>query len=126
MNRPIVSIPNGAIEDVCKIKIKKDPFLCKKDMDENEKKLFDHMFEIYLREDYEDVFVYRDEEAKVVQEIKRCVSRPRSARVEIYEPDNRESKLNLDISRILFKSVNLSRAQSTRSFGRENDKLNET
>ena len=60
-----MSIPNAAIEDVCKIKIKKEPFLCKKDMSENEKRLFDHMFEVYLRDDYEEVYQFRDEEIKV-------------------------------------------------------------
>lgn len=32
---------------------------------EDEIVLFDHMFEVYLREDYEDVFKYRDEEIKM-------------------------------------------------------------
>ena len=36
-----------------------------KNLKEHEKSLFKHMFEVYLREDYEDVFKFRDEEERV-------------------------------------------------------------
>ncbi len=83
MHKAIVSLPKKAIEDVCKIHISKLPFLAKrKHFNEKETALFGHMFEIYLREDYEDVFMFREEENKLVSDIKsRSVSRcatPRS------------------------------------------------
>ena len=62
LSRPIVAFPKKAIEDVCKIELKKDAFLVRKHPKEAEKALFNYMFEVYLREDYEDLFMYRDEE----------------------------------------------------------------
>ena len=56
LSRPIVAFPKKAVEDICKIKINKEAFLHKKNISEEEIALFDHMFEIYLREDYEDIF----------------------------------------------------------------------
>lgn len=113
-----------AIEDVCKIKIKKEPFLCKKDMSEEEKKLFDHMFEVYLRDDYEDLYAFRDEEVKVAEEVRRSASRARSVRPDLEgKSDNKVSRL--DLSRILNKSMNTSRPPSSRSVGRF-EKMNET
>jgi len=60
--RAIVSIPKGAIEDICKIDIHKEGFMTRKHMPESERNLFNYMFEIYLREDYEDLYKYRDQE----------------------------------------------------------------
>lgn len=63
LNKAVVSLPKKAIEDVCKIHVSKIPFLSKrKHFNEKEKNLFDNMFEIYLRDDYEDVFMFREEE----------------------------------------------------------------
>ena len=56
LNKPIVAFPKRAIEDVCSIRINKEPFLRMKHPKEDEIPLFSHMFEVYLREDYEDVF----------------------------------------------------------------------
>jgi hypothetical protein len=64
MSRAVVAFPKRAIEDVCKVRIKKDAFLTKKNLDEKETNLFNFMFEVYLREDYEDIYKYRDEEFK--------------------------------------------------------------
>lgn len=62
LSRPIVAFPKKAIEDICKIDIEKESFFKKTHMKDNEKELFSHMFEIYLREDYEDIYHYREEE----------------------------------------------------------------
>ena len=60
MHRPIVSIPNAAIEDVCKIKIKKEPFLCKKDMTEEEKKIiWSHVWGVFERRLWRLVLIQR-------------------------------------------------------------------
>lgn len=40
-------------------------------MKEEEKALFSHMFEIYLREDYEDLYYYREEEQKAMEEVRK-------------------------------------------------------
>lgn len=70
LRKPIVAFPKRAIEDICKVEINKEAFLQRKDPSKEEIALFDHMFEIYLREDYEDVYKYRDEEHQVLQEIR--------------------------------------------------------
>jgi hypothetical protein len=67
LSKPIVAFPKKAIEDVCKIKIHKAAFLKKKHINESETALFSNMFEVYLREDYEDVYIYRDEEIKCLE-----------------------------------------------------------
>lgn len=127
MSRPIVSIPNAAIEDVCKVTIKKEPFLCKRDMDETEKKLFDHMFEIYLKEDYEDVYIFRDEEVKAAEEVRSLRARSARPPTNNHESFTKMSRLNLnlDMSKIMNKSINFTRPASTRSVGRIS-RLNET
>lgn len=56
MHKPIVAFPKSAIEDVCSIKINKEAYLKRKHFKEEELALFNHMFEVYLREDYEDVY----------------------------------------------------------------------
>ena len=55
-----MSFPKRAIEDVCKIEVNKEPFFARKHYKEEEKVLFDYLFEIYLREDYEDIYKFRD------------------------------------------------------------------
>ena len=63
----MVSLPKKAIEDVCKVAINQAPFLKnKKKANDEEKALFNNMFEIYLRADYEDVYMFRDEELELV------------------------------------------------------------
>jgi hypothetical protein len=64
LHKPIVAVPKKAIEDVSKIKINKAAFMKKKKLKEQEKVLFNYMFEVYLREDYEDVYRFRDEEER--------------------------------------------------------------
>ena len=59
---PIVAVPKLAIEDVSKIRVNKINFMAKKHIKEKEKVLFNYMFEVFLREDYEDVYRFRDEE----------------------------------------------------------------
>jgi len=39
-----------------------DTFLRKKNVKDLERTLFNYMFEVYLREDYEDIFNFRDVE----------------------------------------------------------------
>ena len=59
-----MAVPKTAIEDITKVKIHKTSFFKMKNMKEHEKVLFKYMFEVHLREDYEDVFKFRDEEEK--------------------------------------------------------------
>ena len=53
-----------AVEDVIRVNVNTEAFLKKKNVKEIEKTLFNYMFEVYLREDYEDIFNFRDEEQK--------------------------------------------------------------
>jgi len=57
LSRPVVALPSRAIEDVTKVRINKKPFFGKnKNKDEKEEVMFKYMFEVHLRQDYEDVF----------------------------------------------------------------------
>lgn len=64
-------MPKRAIEDICKIDIQKDAFLTRAHIKDNEQALFSHMFEIYLREDYEDLYYFREEEQKAMEEVRK-------------------------------------------------------
>ncbi|CDW87864.1 UNKNOWN [Stylonychia lemnae] len=64
LNKPIVSIPIRAIEDVSRIEVNTEAFFRKRNVKEIERTLFQYMFEVYLRDDYEDIFNFRDEEVK--------------------------------------------------------------
>jgi hypothetical protein len=64
MRRPIVAFPKKAIEDVCKVDVNCKAFMERKHYDKTEENLFNNMFEIYLREDYEDIYKFRDEEIR--------------------------------------------------------------
>ncbi len=68
LSKPIVSFPKRAIEDVSKIKINSKAFLKKKNSKPIEKELFKNMFEVFLREDYEEIYLFRDEEARAQSE----------------------------------------------------------
>lgn len=79
MSKALVAFPKRAIEDVSKIHFKnKNEFLSRKNAKPNEAELFNYMFEVYLREDYEDIYMYRDEERKVENEL-RSKTNSRSA-----------------------------------------------
>jgi hypothetical protein len=49
LRKPIVAFPKRAIEDVCKIDVLKEAFFHRKHQVEEERALFDHMFEVFLR-----------------------------------------------------------------------------
>jgi hypothetical protein len=53
-----------AVEEVSKVNVNTEAFLRKKNVKDLEKTLFNYMFEVYLRDDYEDIFNFRDEEQK--------------------------------------------------------------
>jgi hypothetical protein len=81
LNRPLVSIPKPAIASIKKLKLNKELFLPKDQFSEKykfESKLFDHLFEIELKECYEDLFRFRDEEIELVKDIKEF-TKPRRA-----------------------------------------------
>eukprot|EP00347_Sterkiella_histriomuscorum_P022149 403331507 len=61
MCKPIVSFPKQAIEDVCITQVNADEFMKRRNVKELEKTLFKYMFEVYLREDYEDICLYREQ-----------------------------------------------------------------
>lgn len=56
LHRPVMAVPKTAVEDVQKIRVHKASYFKMKHLKEHEKVLFKYMFEVYLREDYEDVF----------------------------------------------------------------------
>lgn len=56
LNVPIVSFPKRAIEDVCEISINQEAFLLRKNPKERERALFNNLFEVHLRADYEDIY----------------------------------------------------------------------
>lgn len=56
LSKPVVSFPKRAIEDVSKIKINSKAFMKKKNIIPIEKELFKNMFEVFLREDYEEIY----------------------------------------------------------------------
>ena len=65
-SKAIVSIPNAAIVKISRFtSINKEAFLKgKRSTLELETRLFDHMFEIELDQDYEKIYMFRDLEAK--------------------------------------------------------------
>ena len=74
------------------------------------------MFEIYLREDYEDIYGYRDEEVKAVEFAR--MSRSRSMRIlDVEEEDHSGSPIRsaLDANRSFFKMLDQSRFHSRQS-----------
>ena len=74
-----MSVPNAAIVKISRFtSINKEAYLKGKRANlELERRLFDHMFEIELDQDYEKIYMYRDFEAKKPGE--RASMKPRLA-----------------------------------------------